>query len=186
MAKPTDPRKYLPVQKRVAKRSRELRAIELAAQGWTQSEIAEDIGLTRSGVSKMLQRVEGEVFEELKERIEAQKVTQTLGLQHIYRQALRAWESSKEDAKGEKVVEDPGGGKKTERTAHPHLGRRAFGQHLNVCPVADCRKARDNFATVLGCRRPTSPQYDPNTNYRKAFLDHGLPTLPQHQPNIGA
>ena len=46
-------------------RTRELRALELANQGWSQHQIAGDLGITQAAVSKLLKRVELRILREL-------------------------------------------------------------------------------------------------------------------------
>ena len=76
-------------------RARELRVMGLAAQGWSQREIAADVGISQPAVCKILHRVEARVIGELTATVERQKVRQTLRLEHLYTEAVRAWEASK-------------------------------------------------------------------------------------------
>ena len=77
--------------------ARELRAIELAVQGWSQRRIAAELGVSQPAVSKILRRVEDRVLEELVVEGERQKARQTLRLDHVYTESMRAWEQSKAD-----------------------------------------------------------------------------------------
>ena len=78
--------------------ARALRVLERSVAGLSQREIAAEEGMSQSAVSKILQRLEARVLEELVGRVEQQKVRQTLCLDHLYRESLRAWEASKADA----------------------------------------------------------------------------------------
>jgi predicted transcriptional regulator len=82
---------------RVRIRTRELRAIELAVLGWSQHQIATDLGISQAAVSKLLKRVEERILRELVDTIERHKARQTLRLEHHYAEAMRAWEESKAD-----------------------------------------------------------------------------------------
>jgi predicted transcriptional regulator len=79
-------------------RTRELRVLELATLGWSQHQIAADIGVSQAAVSKILARIEQRLLRELSETVERQKVRQTVRLEHLYAEGVRAWEASKADA----------------------------------------------------------------------------------------
>jgi predicted transcriptional regulator len=78
-------------------RTRELRAMELTVHGWSQHQIAADLGISQAAVSKILKRTEIRVLRELTAIVERQKARHTLRLEHIFAEALRAWEQSKGD-----------------------------------------------------------------------------------------
>ena len=79
-------------------RAREGRAMELATQGWSQHRIATELQISQPAVSKLLRRVEDRILRELTAGVERQKARHTLRLEHLYAEALRAWEQSKQDA----------------------------------------------------------------------------------------
>ena len=83
---------------RATVQARGLRVLERSVAGLSQREIVAKEGISQSAVSKILQRLEARVLEELVGRVEQQKVRQTLCLDHLYRESLRAWEASKADA----------------------------------------------------------------------------------------
>jgi len=78
--------------------TRELRVLELATLGWSQHQIAADLGVTQAAVSRILARVERRLLRELAETVERQKVRQTVRLEHLFAEAVRAWDASKADA----------------------------------------------------------------------------------------
>jgi predicted transcriptional regulator len=93
-------------------RTRELRTMELTVLGWSQHEIAADIGVTQAAVSKILKRVETRVLRELAVMVERQKVRHTLRLEHLFAEAIRAWDKSKADTtrrRQRKTQSDRGG-----------------------------------------------------------------------------
>jgi len=128
----------LPVQKRVSLRDVEIQALELAALGWTQERIAEAIGRTRSGVSKMLHRTEQKLVLLLKDRGEQIKARQTMSLETIYREAMQAWQDSKEDAESLKSVESQNGDR-SELTVQGRIGDPRFLDQARGA-MADIRK----------------------------------------------
>lgn len=77
--------------------TRELRALELSIQGWTQPQIAADLGISQAAVSKIVRRVEERVLHELTAVVGRQKARHTLRLEHLYAEAMRAWDQSKSD-----------------------------------------------------------------------------------------
>jgi predicted transcriptional regulator len=79
-------------------RTRELRALELATLGWSQHRIAADLGVSQAAVSKILKRIELRLLRELTETVQRQKARQTLRLDHLFAEAMAAWEQSKTDS----------------------------------------------------------------------------------------
>jgi predicted transcriptional regulator len=78
-------------------RTRELRAMELTVLGWSQLQIAADLGISQAAVSKLLRRIETRLLRELAETVGRQKARQTLRLEHLFAEAMRAWNESKAD-----------------------------------------------------------------------------------------
>lgn len=85
-------------------RNREKEAWELRQRFWTEQRIADHLGIERSTVSKMLDRVERRLAEELAQAALPIKSRQTAQLEHIASEAYEAWERSKEPAELERVV----------------------------------------------------------------------------------
>ena len=71
-------------------RTRERRTMHLTVLGWSQQQIAADLGVTQAAVSKILNRVERRVLRELTATVERHKARQTLRLEHIFAEAMRA------------------------------------------------------------------------------------------------
>jgi DNA-binding CsgD family transcriptional regulator len=90
-------------------RTRELRAMELAVQGWSQPQIAADLGISQAAVSKLLKRIEGRLLRELAETVQRQKARQTLRLDYIFAEAARAWHASKADTTRRRQRQTHGG-----------------------------------------------------------------------------
>ena len=86
-------------------RARESRAWELRVREWDEQAIADQLerdGLgrvTQQAVSKMLRRVEARELKRLSERVEGWKLFQSEALLLVYREAIAAWERSKEPHK---------------------------------------------------------------------------------------
>jgi predicted transcriptional regulator len=90
-------------------RTRELRALELANQGWSQHQIAADLGISQAGVSKLLKRIELRLLRELTDTVERQKARQSLRLEHLFAESMRAWTDSKSDATRRRQRKSQGG-----------------------------------------------------------------------------
>jgi transcriptional regulator with XRE-family HTH domain len=83
--------------------------MELTVLGWSQHQIAADLGVSQAAVSKILNRVELRVLRELTARVERQKARQTLRLEHIFAEAIRAWDQSKADTTRRRQRKSEGG-----------------------------------------------------------------------------
>jgi hypothetical protein len=79
-------------------RERERRAWELRQEFRSEREIGDILGVSESGVCRMLQRVERRALEKLQEDVEALKVQQTAQLEFIAHEAMAAWQRSKGDS----------------------------------------------------------------------------------------
>jgi hypothetical protein len=90
-------------------RTRELRAMELAVLGWSQSQIARDLGITQAAVCKLLQRIDTRHLRELTETIGRQKARQALRLDHVYAEAIGSWHASKTDRTRRRQRQTQGG-----------------------------------------------------------------------------
>lgn len=66
--------------------------------GWSQHQIAADLGVSQAAVSKILTRVEIRVLREMTVIVERQKARHTLRLEHLFAEAIQAWERSKTDS----------------------------------------------------------------------------------------
>jgi predicted transcriptional regulator len=79
-------------------RNRELRAVELSVQGWTQAQIARELSVTQPAVSRILRRAEERLLAEASAALQRHKMRQTLRLEHLYAESVQAWERSKADS----------------------------------------------------------------------------------------
>jgi len=100
--------------------------MELAAAGMRQEQIAAELGMTRSGVSKLLHRTERRYVELIKQTLEQIKARQTARLDRVYEEAMDAWERSKSDGKSIKTIESSTGRARTETTERSQTGDARF------------------------------------------------------------
>ena len=83
--------------------------MELAVLGWSQPQIAADLGISQAAVSKLLKRIETRLLRELAETVHRQKARQTLRLEHLFAEAMRAWNESKADTTRRRQRQTQGG-----------------------------------------------------------------------------
>lgn len=125
------------IPKEVA-RQREDAAWELRQKGWTQQKIADELGITQTGVYRALRRAEARVLKRMGDRIAGIKATQHAQLEHVIMEAMSAWERSKADVKTIKVTKDGDGGK-IEKTLRTTPGNPQFLSEARGA-MADVRK----------------------------------------------
>jgi hypothetical protein len=83
--------------------------MELVVLGWSQVQIAADLGISQAAVSKLLARLERRVLRELMEAAQRQKARQMLRLEHLFAEALRAWNESKAESTRRRQRQTKGG-----------------------------------------------------------------------------
>jgi transcriptional regulator with XRE-family HTH domain len=71
--------------------------MELTILGWSQHQIAADLGLSQAGVSRILRRIETRLVREFAAMVERQKARHTLRLEYLFKEAVDAWDRSKTD-----------------------------------------------------------------------------------------
>ena len=79
-------------------RLREIQAMQLMLDGRSQHEIATTIAVSQPAVSKILKRIEERLLADVAWKVERQRARQSLRLEHIYAEAMRAWRTSQDDA----------------------------------------------------------------------------------------
>ena len=142
-------------------RTRELRTMELTVLGWSQPQIAADLGITQAAVSKLLKRVDTRLLRELAETGQRQRARQTMRLEHLFAEAMRAWEQSKTDStlrRQRKTTSARGDGTVAELVVENQHGdpryleeaRKALADHrklwgLDAPHKVDLRASRDPY-----------------------------------------
>ena len=130
---------------------REVRAMELAVQGWSQRRMAAELSISQPAVSKLLRRVEERMLRELAEDVERQKARQTLRLEHLYGEAVRGWEQSKTDAtRRRRRKPDAGAGRAGTTVAELVVEN----QHSDPRFLEQGRKALADLRTLWGLDAP--------------------------------
>lgn len=78
-------------------RLRELQVMEHTLEGRTQHEIARELGISQPAVCKILQRIEDRLLADVAWKVERHRARQTMRLEFIYGEAVRAWKASKQE-----------------------------------------------------------------------------------------
>src|SRR5438270_8759700 len=76
--------------------------------GYTQDQIATELGIEQGNVSRILERIQSRVLMQLTGSVESHKIQQTARLEWIYAESMRAWEQSKTPRK--RAIRRTGGG----------------------------------------------------------------------------
>lgn len=76
-------------------KQRETLAFEMRCEGFTQTRIADELGITQSAVSLMLARVSGKAEAELATLAAQKKMEMMERLETVFTEAMNAWERSK-------------------------------------------------------------------------------------------
>src|SRR5215470_3099423 len=152
-------------------RTRELRAMELVVLGWTQHQIAEDLGVSQAAVSKLLKRVETRVLHELTSVIERQKARQTLRLEHLFAEAMRAWETSKADSTRRRQRKTEGGSARAGATVAEIV---VENQHGDPRYLDEARKAMADQRKLWGLDAPQKVDLRASRNPYEGMTDDDL------------
>jgi hypothetical protein len=124
--------------------------MELAVQGSTQRQIAVELGVSQAAVSKILRRVEVRAFHELTTIRGRQKARYTLRLEHLYAEAMSAWERSKADTTRRRQRKTQGGAQGDATVAELVVEN----QHGDPRYLEEGRKALADFSKLWGLDAP--------------------------------
>ena len=150
--------------------SREHRAVELAIRGWTQAQIAADLGISQAAVSKLLKRVETRVLRETVDTLARHKVRQTQRLEHIVAESLQAWHASKSEhtRRRQRKIDRSGGADQTlaEIVVDPRHGDPRY--------LDEARKALADVRKIWGLEAPQRVEVRPVRNPYEEWTDEAL------------
>ncbi len=132
-------------------RTRERRAMELATVGWSQHQIAADLGISQAAISRILARIETRILRELAETVERQKARHTVRLEHLFAEAIRAWEQSKADTTRRRQRKTQGGAGGAGATVAEIV---VENQHGDPRYLNEARKALADHRKLLGLDAP--------------------------------
>jgi predicted transcriptional regulator len=132
-------------------RTRELRVMELSVLGWSQHQIAGDLGISQAAVSKILKRIELRVLRELTDTVERQKARQSLRLEHLFAESMRSWQDSKADSTRRRQRKTDGGSGGSGATVAEIV---VENQHGDPRYLEEARKALADHRKIWGLDAP--------------------------------
>jgi hypothetical protein len=125
--------------------------MELTVLGWSQHRIAGDLGISQPAVSKILKRIELRLLREFTGTVELQKVRHSLRLEHLFGEAMRAWEQSKADTTRRRQRKSEGGQGGANATVAEIVVENQGG---NPRYLEEARKALADHRTLWGLDAP--------------------------------
>lgn len=133
-------------------REREQQSWALRQRGFTHQRIADQLGLDRSTITKMLGRLSARVNAKLGQEITEHKMAQLEQLSFIIDECMQAWERSKESQKSvSKKTTDAG--KLTGRKAEEIL-MQTEDQDGNIRYITEARAAMADIRKILDIDAP--------------------------------
>jgi len=142
-------------------RLREAQVLEHLLDGRTQHQIAEALSISQPAVSKIVRRVEERLLADLAYKAERQRARQTLRLEHIYGQAMHAWQDSKQEGlrRRQRKTEHDGG---TGSTVAELISENRHGDPRYL---DEARKALTDMRKLWGIDAPERVSIDASTHY---------------------
>ena len=118
---------------------RETTAWLLRQKGYTQEQIAEQLGIDQGNVSRLLNKLNDRYLKDNLDKVERVKVEQTRILNWMVAEALRAWEKSKEPQGRVREVQGGGGGESQTVSESIERGGNPVYLHTARAAMADIR-----------------------------------------------
>ncbi len=132
-------------------RERELRALELSGQLWTHERIAAALGVSRSAVTRMLQRIERRYLETIRNKLESLKGEKLRQLESIADEAMQAWRASKQPKKEARKTNRKQGKKGDEEETRVQTREQSGDWHY----LEQARGAVGDIRKLMGLDAPT-------------------------------
>lgn len=140
-------------------RAREIQCWRLRQRFWSQARIAKKLGITQSRVSQILAGIEARELARLSADVERVKVRQTLQLEHVAEEAMKAWRRSL--APAETTTTTTGGTAPTGGSAKPQTSHTIKGQSGNPQLLAQAIKALSDIRAIWGLDAPPKASIPP-------------------------
>ncbi len=138
-------------------KEREKLVWSLRMKGWTHEMIADELGLERSTITKMLGRLSLAASKELTDTLIEEKYAQLAQLRHVVAEAMEAWERSKQVDKTMTTRNQQATDKKGNQTALPGGEVTVKIQESDGDPryLEAANRARADIRKLLGLDAPT-------------------------------
>jgi predicted transcriptional regulator len=149
---------------------REVQVWTLRQKGYTHQRIADEIGLERSTVTKMVHRITGRVVNKLDEVVKEQIVIQVEQLSFIVDEMFQAWQRSKEAQKSVSKKTIAGGGR-FNKAKGEELTVETEDQDGNERYSAEARAAMADIRKILGIDAATKIEQSGNVGLRVEYVN---------------
>jgi len=134
--------------------------MEHTLEGRTQHEIARELGISQPAVCKILQRIEDRLLADIAWKVERHRARQTLRLEFIYGEAVRAWKASKQETLRKRQRQTgPGTGAGTTMAEITSEHRHGDPRFLD-----EARRALSDLRTLWGIDAPERLSIDATTH----------------------
>jgi len=140
---------------------REAQVLERLLEGQTQQQIATAEGISQAAVSKIARRIEERLLADVAYKVERQRARQTMRLEFVYQQAIRAWQDSKQDVQRRRQRKTDRGDGDGVTTAEVMSENR----HGDPRYLDEARKALTDLRKVWGVDAPERVSIDTSVHY---------------------
>lgn len=123
------------------------RALQLQSRFWTHERIADELGVCRETVSRLLSRINSATLKRLLKRRAEIKARQVAQLEWMAEEAAEAWAQSRLDAEIRKTTETPAEG---DNPAGERTELTVKGQSGNPSLLREAREALADVRAILG------------------------------------
>lgn len=137
-------------------RLREAQVFEYVLEGRTQHQIADALSISQPAVSKIVRRVEERLLADIAYKADRQRARQTFRLEHVYSQAMGAWQNSKQEGvrrRQRKTEHDDGAGSTVAELVSEN-------RHGDPRYLDEARKALADLRKVWGIDAPERVSID--------------------------
>lgn len=166
--------------------TRMFEAVQGVAAGKSQVEIAKHLGISQPAVSKLLRKANDILYREIRETLNAYKVSQTQSYLWMYREATAAWERSKTPRQRiirstkKKLIVDADG-KKTEIDEPTEQRTEVLQSHGDVNYLAMADRALGAMRRIWGLDAPVKVQAQREPTVEEQLTDAELLMQMQHE-----
>ncbi len=165
---------------RVHLRRREQDVVDLSAAGYSQHAIARQLSITQSAVSQILHRVDERWAQDHLKYVSRQKAVAARKFDHLYREAMQAWEASKthKTRRRQRKTDGTGG-----RPGNAMAEVVVEDSHGDPRYLDTARRALADRDRLRATPAPAAPDAEAPTAPMRFTLDLGPVPLEPHDPD---